>query len=311
MRIVIHIGTEKTATTTLQHTFLNNKQLMGEYGIYYSESMGSGNSRQLVAACMGHAKIDDWIRKHQMSDSNERQRFSDRLQTKFFEEIANVPKDCDTVLVSSEQFHSRLSDASELKILRKFLQGFFEKIDIVVYLRLQSSLLQSKYTTYLRSGGNISFNQFKLECAPDNLYYNYANMLSLWANEFGRENIKVREFDSSKFYNQHICYDFIHVLRPDKGPLPLVLSDVEQNRSITRMGLIVLRILNIFVSAWNKDGKRSETSRWGMLKIVQRYKTDSGSKPRLLSTEEVERINDSFRASNNVVESAHDISLFR
>jgi hypothetical protein len=308
MKLVIHIGTEKTASTSLQYFFDDNRKSFTQVGVHYAKSFGARNHRQLVAACMDHSKTDQWINGRNLATKLNRSRLEARVRKKFTEEMSQLPDTINTVLVSSEHFHSRLTLASELVTLNTFFDEFFSSIEVFVYLRRQSSVLESKYTTYLCAGGDKNFRQFaKVEAHLKDPYYEYATMLSLWSNEFGVANIKVREFAPSQFYGQHICYDFLNRLN---ATLPLSCFELteDKNRSLNRTGLNLLRLLNYIINARKPDGSVNRKHRSMKFWILKWFR---GAKPKLLSTTDAQRFDQRFELSNRAVEKLYDMSLFR
>ena len=61
MKAVIHIGTEKTGTTTLQEFLHLNRANLKNQGIAYLQSPGERNNRKLATYCMNHNNVDDHI----------------------------------------------------------------------------------------------------------------------------------------------------------------------------------------------------------------------------------------------------------
>ena len=61
MDCVLHIGTEKTATTLLQEWLYANKAELSSQGIFLSAIAKEGNNRKLVSWCQ--SQVDDWLRR--------------------------------------------------------------------------------------------------------------------------------------------------------------------------------------------------------------------------------------------------------
>jgi hypothetical protein len=307
MKLIIHIGTEKTASTSLQYFFDANRQVLTKHGVYFCSSLGRRNHRKLVAACMDHSKTDMWINERDLGSSKKRTKFANRVKMDFAEEMSQLPDGVETVLISSEQFHSRLTMESEIVFLREFLEGYFDSIDIVVFLRRQSSVLQSKYTTYLQAGGRKSFRQyFQMEKDLNISYYNYAKFLSLWRLGFGGADIKIREFSRSRFYGGHVCYDFLNSIDATL-PLSGFTLPEEQNRSLNRVGVSLLRLLNSFLSAKNVDG--SENKKYSSIKlwILEQCR---GDRLGLLTESNARKFDQRFESSNREVEKQFGVRLF-
>ena len=59
MKLILHIGTAKTGTTTLQHWFASNRESLQAQGIYYPKSLGKVNHRALSIFAMNPERPDD------------------------------------------------------------------------------------------------------------------------------------------------------------------------------------------------------------------------------------------------------------
>jgi len=306
MKLIIHIGTEKTATTTLQFFLYGNRKNLIDNGIYYPSYFDIKNHRIVVSACMDFSKTDDSIRRKQMYGNMKRQRFYGRTREMFIKDMSSVPSGVNTVLISSEHFHSRLTMASELESLREFIGDFFTEIKIVVYLRPQSALVASMYSTHLKAGGNQSFKQFLPTCNPDNPYFDYHRMLLLWAQEFGQSNMTVREFSRRKFVGNHICYDFLDLLGLSPVASYFSLPD-DENTSFTRVGMYVLRLINTIFKPRDEEGNR-RLSYKKLIRAVERQ--FRGGNPKLMSKDTARDVDNLFLESNKLVETSFGIRLF-
>ena len=60
VRCILHIGTEKTGSTSLQTALSVNREHLSERGIFYSKAAGSLNSRALAAAFCQYSS-DDYL----------------------------------------------------------------------------------------------------------------------------------------------------------------------------------------------------------------------------------------------------------
>ena len=69
MRCILHIGNEKTGTTTLQKVLYKNKSVFSRHGIYLTENFGKPNNR-LFAAYFERARRTDFWRKKNLSSKD-------------------------------------------------------------------------------------------------------------------------------------------------------------------------------------------------------------------------------------------------
>lgn len=59
MDLIIHIGTEKTGTTSIQNGLHANRDALTQAGIYLPVSLGGHNPRQLATYAMKDGRPDD------------------------------------------------------------------------------------------------------------------------------------------------------------------------------------------------------------------------------------------------------------
>ena len=63
MKLILHIGTAKTGTTTLQHWFASNRESLQVQGIYYPNSLGKVNHRKLSLFAINRVTSDRYFQK--------------------------------------------------------------------------------------------------------------------------------------------------------------------------------------------------------------------------------------------------------
>lgn len=129
-RVILHIGTHKTATTTIQDTFAHNAGLLAQYGVVYPK---------LGKASGHHGLVSDWVSLPKIYNlpGGSLENFR-RLAEKY----ANTDK---TIFLSSEEF-SRGRDATrpDFTAIRDVLAGF-DQISVICTLREQWQFIQSIY----------------------------------------------------------------------------------------------------------------------------------------------------------------------
>lgn len=247
MNCILHIGTEKTGTTTLQHFLYANRKALTEKGFGVLTSIGKGNNRRLVSYGMSETRLnDDYFTALGIATGEQKKEHDDEIETLFENELLELQKkDCHTILISSEHFHSRCENEEEIQKIKDILIKYFNEIKVVCYLRPQVDMATSLYTTVLRSGSIASFEEFiENHCRVENAYYNYDLLLEKWSNIFGKHSIFPRIFELDKLKNKDLVSDFLNFAN---------LNDTDSlhyfdnaNESLTPLGQEVLRLNNIY-----------------------------------------------------------------
>ena len=209
-KLILHIGTEKTGTTTLQRFFFDNRKKLAGNGILFPLRPGTSefpNHRKLVTLCMDKGHWDDSHAHLNLKSDKEVDFWKSRVKEDLLEEL-----NCstlDTHIISSEHFSSRLISSREIEALYSLLKPIYEKIEVVVYLRRQDKYAISLFTTGLKSG---STKKDILPIKDENNRYNYYDLCERWAKVFGKKNMRVRIFEREHFKNKDLIDDFMSLL---------------------------------------------------------------------------------------------------
>lgn len=294
VRFVIHIGTEKTGTTSLQSMLHLQRAVLQDRGFHFVRSPGHRNNRWLPSAFISDDNPDDFVKEVSRGDHETWWSKREDFFARFRAEMGSLEEGTHTVVVSSEHFHSRLTRQDEVDDFRDFIREYASSVEIVCYVRPQVDTCISLFSTSLRVGQVRSFEQFLETCHPDNIYYNYFRMLGMWADAFGRDSVVVREFSREKLQGGSILDDFISYLSPEL--LDVVDRTVDDvNESINPIGQALLLSVNRYLSA---DGGYSEASlrlQRTVMRYIARALPGKGDQP---SPEQHERIQARFADAN-------------
>jgi len=150
-RAILHIGTEKTGTTSLQECLALSRKSLRSHGVLYPQSAGPKNHTRLVASSLDDGVVDN-IKAHFMAARGEDET---KLRTSFAEDLAHEMgegPDWHTLLLSSELIHSRLHTQTEIDRLFSYFSAYVDEIHVVLVLRQQDKLAVSRFSTVIRAG---------------------------------------------------------------------------------------------------------------------------------------------------------------
>jgi hypothetical protein len=208
MKAIIHIGTEKTGTTTIQEFLHENREALKSRGIGFLHTPGLRNQRLLAVYAMNDKQTDDFIVQHDLSSPQKKREWNNKFKTTLYDEIRKLDKSIHTVIFSSEHLHSRLKSESAMQRLKDLLSPWFNEVDILIYIRRQDQVAASAYSTKLKAGATPD-QILNLKVGPENPYYNYYHQLQKWSSIFGKGHINIRLFEPEKFYNNNLIADFL------------------------------------------------------------------------------------------------------
>ncbi len=234
--LYLHIGTHKTASSTLQLFFARNKNRLARSGFYYpvegSYYLGIENSQSLLSHSLRNAR-PAYIPK----------------RVNFTRQgcIADIRRDiqnsaCENVLVSSEHF-SHSATHEEVEAIRSAFSQVVSTIKVIVYLRRQDQRIESGYNQQVKSG--LVFAGFReyaegILADPGNAF-RYDLLLGRFAEVFGEENIIARPFEKGQLHPQGIIFDFLEILGVEPAtdfPVPQAL-----NKSLPAEMIEVMRLI--------------------------------------------------------------------
>lgn len=248
MEAILHIGTEKTGSTTIQ-SFLNlNRESFRHEGVLIPLSLGQTNHRLLPGIVSDDDYIDDLFRLRGLLDREARREAKARWRKQFLKEVrmADLPR----TVISSEHLQSRLQTEDDLLRLRDLLGEVFDRIRICIYLRAPIMTAVSLYSTAVKYGSTS-----KRVPGPDTPYFrnivDHRSTLQRWSAVFGRENITVRIFDRQEFEGGNLIDDFISAC--DLPRLEFERPEIE-NESLNHIGLSILCRMNRHVPEFTDEG---------------------------------------------------------
>ncbi len=235
--IYLHIGTEKTGTTTLQAMFSANRTVLEKAGVLYPNTPGKGNHAGLAIYALPLAKRPDlhWILR--MSTSAEVEAYRDRFVSDFSGELDG--SDCKDVVMSSEHLSSRVREKHALDRLFDVLGKLADRIKVIVYLRPQHELAPSSYSTTVKSGNT---KPFRVPQSDDDYFYNFDMLTRNWEVHAGRENVIVRLFARNTFKDNSLVSDIFDAMDLAQ-PADLVIPG-DKNTALAADTLEFMRVAN-------------------------------------------------------------------
>jgi len=198
---IVHIGTEKTGTTSFQSFMARNRIHLLEQGVVYPAQLGNDNHRMLATYCLPLDQSDDSFVGYGIKGHEDMREFSSRVESRFLSQMdeARHQRIC---LISSEHFHSRLKDTNQIVRLKKLLNKVFDRIEIHVHLRPQVDMLVSLASTQARVGGSVK-RAFFDRATPNNPYFDYDSMVLRWENVFGSDSVFCLPFKNEPDFFSH------------------------------------------------------------------------------------------------------------
>lgn len=283
--LYLHIGTPKTATSSIQMFCRVNRHRFREYGYEFPMPLHKypfvGHNRNAHFLVDSSPKLDASGHIENSADetlerSKERQKHlagGMKIIHKAFEKYNNV-------ILSDEGLWLSLNynQRNPLDILCENAREYGYQIKVIVYLRRQDLFVTSRWNQLVKEG---AISQTFQEYLDDLLFrrsliVDYAESLDRIAAKLSKENVIVRRFESSSWVGGSIYTDFLDAvgLAPDVSMKSLKM---DMNTSLTLNFVELQRQINASADISNNQkeffsyflrkasGKGKEHSKYGEL----------------------------------------------
>jgi len=241
--LYLHIGTEKTGTTSIQEFLRSNRGRLLARGVQYPKLPGPSNQISLSTAALEevHRSITHIFDLHSLDDlAAFRESIAKTLSEAFTGSTSRI------AILSNEHCSSRLLNRAEVQTLHDMLRPYFERMFIVVYLRRQDEFLLSTYSTAVKTGLRWPLGLPAKDSKRDRRY-DYWKLLSRWAGVFGRDAMICRRFERSALKGGDVVEDFLETVGVENDPA--FERPPNQNESLDAVSLEFMRLMNGYIGS--------------------------------------------------------------
>jgi len=231
--LVVHAGSGKTGTSSIQALLHRNRKRLARRGILFPQVPGRRRHLGLNLYMLDPAPDDvpEWRRRFFRS--------AEDFERRLFDEIDE--SGLTRVLISDEAVYG--SPHRALDRLRGLTDRLARSVRLVVYLRRQDDHLASRYQQVVKIGETRRLRQRMQEIVLENTY-DYYNRLSILRRKLEPTELVVRRFERSRFVHGSLYQDFLDAT--DLGVREDELRHVQiQNESLDAESVEFLRIVNL------------------------------------------------------------------
>lgn len=246
MKILLHIGTGKTGSTSIQSFLEANKSRLRDQCVFIPSTLGQRNHRKLPAIVQNDAAAKEYMATLGFIGPNQKQAAKDRWREQFLHEIASAHGEFELCLITAEHL-CYLNDA-ETEQLHRLLSRAFESMRILVYLRNPVDYEVAMYDTALKVGGLRPGPRPPARGGETD----YQALLEKWARVFGIENLDVRLFDRDELVQSDIMQDFAQAAELETQGF---LFPKSENASLDILGQALLQRINRKLPPYLPDGR--------------------------------------------------------
>jgi hypothetical protein len=230
MRLIVHIGTAKTGTSTLQSTLNSNAQVLARAGILYPKPQFRRPNHNDVTRLLH--PMEDMQREFTSGGHD-----FETIRARGFEFWRDVQRQVkktkpDVVVLSGEYLYGLAPN--KLEVLRGMLQELTPDIEIVCYVREPASYYVSFTQQVVKASYRIR--------APGEFKTRARECLPRFMDAFGGK-VSVRAFDRTALVGGDIVKDFATTFLPDGADLANAMVVTSSNESMSAEAMCILQAL--------------------------------------------------------------------
>ncbi|MEZ0578833.1 hypothetical protein [Nocardioides sp. MH1] len=290
--VVLHIGSGKTGTSTIQRMLRRNAEALRAAGFIYPRTPGRARHTRLGLFVRPDDELvrhPDWLTGEPGEPAVFRRTFRRRLDHELDgSEVDGVVFSDEGLFVASDRAVTRM---------RRLLGRYDGSVRLVVYLRRQDDHLVSRYQQVVKMGETTPLTTWMQQDWTGT--YDYSLRLATWAG-LQPDAFVVRRFERERMVGGDLVSDFLDAAGMAVDPSALSHTDA-RNESLGAEAIELLRILNLY-------RVQHEGERPGLFgnhhHVVRLREVDTG--PVLtLPSEELDRFMARWAASNEQVARDH------
>lgn len=220
-RCIVHIGLNKTGSTTIQGWLAANRDALEAQGIRYDPF--TGGKHPLIDHAIGFSGIgvqrlgrmlpsEDAIQYYKIGDMADQTALMADFEARAQASIDRPGYR--TYVISSEFLPVWLAKPEYVTVFHDWLTERFDRVRYVVYLRDQIDWVPSAYAQLVKMGGVDTLEHFLERRGKRNYYFT----CSKWLRGTGRAKLDVRLLERDFLANGDLIEDFASVIGADTAP---------------------------------------------------------------------------------------------
>lgn len=204
--IYIHIGLHKTATSSIQHTLWQNKELLKDHGVFFPSNWKRNHGivmQTMFSSPEFLTKKTEYIYyvKANLNSMRKIASFASENKKNIKKEILNT--NCNTVVFSGESIS--MMNKTDLIPMKLFLKTMMPlaKITVVIFVREKSAFASSYYQQDIKAGLNAVIRLHEKL---------YQETIEKFSRVFSKENMKVVSFEKSLKHPHGPVGEFLNII---------------------------------------------------------------------------------------------------
>jgi hypothetical protein len=303
LKTILHIGLEKTGTTSVQQLLKANRTALLQQGTLIPTSLHPGNNFHLAMASFSSFRIDGLLKQQGIKNQGDLDVFRNTTLAKFQAELKSATG-AKQVLISSEHLQSRLTSVEDISLLKNNLESVgLGDFEILVYLREPIRIALSHHGMAIKKGVFVDETFFEPNHPRVSQILGFQTSIEMWQEVFGIESLRVRLYPEGQ-KPEALIEDFFNATALSQVGLNLN-SEEKRNANLSAGALQILNDLN-------RDSKLV-ANQVASKKFFDRLEKHVPGKGLSANAGTLERFNEFYAASNEWVRKnffAEQVTLF-
>ena len=244
MKLILHIGTEKTGTTSIQQFLKKNASQLKRNDIFIPQTpmVGSGNHRWIPVFASSNRE-DLFTRSLNLKSNEAKKKTIFKKRRQFVNECRNAATTCKTLILTSEHLQSQLRSLKEIQRLREVVEEVADDLRIIIYIRDPLKTSVSLLSEAIK-GGSVQTGLHPPNLKRLEHICNHAQTIKRWQECFPEAKIVVRRFDRSLLAKGDVVVDFCSQAIDDFREEEYEFVK-PANETLSLTGMALLRKLNL------------------------------------------------------------------
>jgi len=287
---ILHIGGEKTGSTTLQTTLGLNRAELAKHGVLFSRAAGGVNHILLPL----HATAGQGTEDLRAASGLHGAATFDNFLARFSQVLrAEADKSAARILVySSEHLSSRIRDIEGVRRIWAVLGEIADEIRLIYYARPQEELVLAAWSTMLKSGSAEPFDLARL--LANDTALDHAAVVARWGAFFADPYWVFRPYQRATLAGGDIVEDFWAAANLPRAALLRRVPPL--NRTLDAAHAEFLRLYN--QTAGIVPGTPQQEGRGALVRLLEQL---SEGAPMCLPIDAAEAVRHRFAAGNAAV----------
>ncbi len=298
MHCFLHIGVEKTGTTSLQNHLYKNQDILKKRKFILTKSFGYPNNYKLSLISSNASKRESPRRYLNFLNNPKLNKY--RILKRARGELKSA-NEKHKFIFSSEHLHSMLKSEEEIKNLKENLESIgFKSFSIVVVLRPVIEMLRSRISTGFKFGNfeNPVISDPWKDKVPH--VYQIKSTLKRWMNIFGNENL-----NAIKYSYELLLYDFYSLIDSEIDINSLIpLENKNKSLSFEIMQSVFLNKEIIEKNLVDKKERQNLIN-----DLINHYGGEANQNKIYISEESQSKFNKAFKMDNDFIHDNFGFSI--